>query len=447
MKFIKLTSILLSVFLAGCGGGGGDTRQISEDGSTLLRSDIRDTNLLYPYNPNSPYAEVLKDCATVDKKEDACTLQQLPFIGQNGNPVSTENIMDRLLVTHDWMGQRFAEVLNSAPRDMIDLFASVATISIGSTVRPSYYWNVTGSISLDPAYLWLSLDEKANISIDEDYRAGFGDELNYWIRQTRLVPGQPWYRFPRLDSTEIRSRTDMTLPLHSLLFHELGHAVDFVPTEVLHLVNDSMTPFTAVESLEPYRASDQLIGVSPLLSEELFSLAKVRYWRDVEATEEQKRYTPSEVGSFMSSDGAMSSYSYSTRREDFANLLEYAMMKKHHNADFVAAYVSKPANPDVYGCDELVVGWGQYNRLTDPLVWSRAKWVVERVFGITPATTTFFDELFGQIRELTPNLSWCENIQRVLPVDEEARQTGVVSDKSGFSIIEDMEREQRRRSH
>ena len=316
--------------------------------------------------------------------------------------------MDRLLVTHDWMGQRFETLLERAPNDMLSLFGSVTSIAIGSTVRPSNYWTGTGAIRLDPAFLWMSLEEKATISIQEDYRSGFGRELGFWSVRASRIGDEAAYPFHSLTSYEERSLEDLSIPVYALLYHELGHAVDYVHSDVMSLLNSSLNPSDAIRELDSYRSSSMLSNISPLRSQAMDDLARVQFRGD-DATQEQVLFTPTDVGAFMADDGAMKYYSYHTEREDFANLLESSMMKKNFNVDLSIGYVAKPADENNYRCSELTVGWGQYMRLSDPQVWLRAKWTVDRVYGQSADTNAFFDGLAGLNRPMTVGLDWCQN--------------------------------------
>ena len=200
----------------------------------------------------------------------------------------------------------------------------------------------------------------------------------------------------------------MQIPFYALMYHELGHAVDYVNADLMPFINPLDIPVVAIDQLDAFRASALLTSVSPLNSIEMTYLAQVQF-RGFIATEQQKNYTPSDVGGFMSIDGAAKYYSYSTEREDFANLMEFAMMKKNFDMDLSIGYYDKPQDEDNFFCSELVVGWGQHNRLSDPLVLPRARWVVDRVYGPSDENNAFFDAQSGLARNMIAGLDWCEN--------------------------------------
>lgn len=419
---------LLALYLSACGGSSGidpaaDPQQARPnpaeqdddpqggEADVLPRSDIRELDQLYPYRRNSPYASVLKVCALATTTSEACTLETLPFITQATPDFNREDILDRLLVTHDWMGARFEQLLKEAPADMIPLFGSITAISIGSTVRPSYYWTGTGAIQLDPANLWLSAEEKANVSTVEDYRAGNGQELTFWAFGTLRDGERPaTFSYSLTDSKE-RNLSAIRMSLYRLLYHELAHAVDFLPNASVATLDSTKTPYRALMANSDYFLSPRLYQDLPLRSSVLFNLAGVSF-RGNDASEEQKTFAAEFVGSEMANDGAARYYGYHTVREDFATLFATSMLKMNFGLDYYMAYVQKPAGAtDTRNipCSELLVGWGNKNRIADPLVKPRARWVLESVYGASQEIDLLFTRDIGQRELMTAGVDWCTN--------------------------------------
>ena len=84
-----------------------------------------------PYNTNSNHKDVLKKCIeAVDGAE--CTFNELPLIGQSVISPQISDIMDRVVVSHDWMGVRFEQLLSQLSSEALILFKPVAVIYIGS---------------------------------------------------------------------------------------------------------------------------------------------------------------------------------------------------------------------------------------------------------------------------------------------------------------------------
>lgn len=434
-RWFRLAGLSLALSLTACGSSGGS-------------NDILDENQLYAYRSDSPYAAVLKDCALAKEIVDTCTLQTLPFIAQQNSEFTRADIMNRLLVTHDWMGERFEALLNDAPEKMIPLFGSLTSISIGSTVRPSYYWAGIGGIRLDPAGLWLTVDEKANVSAEEDYRSGFGDGLQFWFFETLRNGNQPAINYYSLSDDSERPYEDIKVPMYQLLYHELAHAVDFLPAESIPSLNASLNPAQALTLNENFFLSPRMYNDMPLNSQVLDELSQVSF-RGVTATDVQISYQPDFLGAEMANDGASRYYGYYTQREDFATLFAVAMMKLDFNLDSYVGFVNKPANLESYFCSELLVGWGQKNRLADALVQPRAKWALEQVYGQRTEFDNFFAENASQLKDMVPGVNWCDNrdnnYSADLPFSDESKIE--LSDEQKAEAMQRLEFERRVRIH
>ena len=386
----------------------GTEDELPIDPDILPRHDVREITEIYPYRPNSPYASVLAQCTQVENSDNACNLTSLPFVAQDTQSVTRDDIMNRLLVTHPWMGERFESLLNDAPDNMLPLFGSITAIAIGSTVRPSYYWGGTGAIHLDPAGLWLSLEEKSNIAVAEDFRSDFGNELQFWFFESMRLGSQGVNKYYSLTDKTERSYGDIQLPIYRLLYHELAHAVDYLPLQSIPTLDGSLTPAAALIKNDIFFLSPQLVNAIPLNSEPLYNVGKVSFQGET-ATELVKSYTPAFLGNELEADGAAKLYAYSSIREDFSTAFTLAMMKMNFDVDLYMAFVNKPADLDNYDCSHLLVGWGQKNRLADPIVQARAKWAVDNIYGTNVDTDSFFATGLGQAQAMVNGVNWCTN--------------------------------------
>lgn len=70
-------------------------------------------NNVYSYRTGSPYRNFLADCVYSNQLQDdnLCTLGRLPVIGMQSSAPTVDQIMDHVLVSHDWMGERFETFL------------------------------------------------------------------------------------------------------------------------------------------------------------------------------------------------------------------------------------------------------------------------------------------------------------------------------------------------
>lgn len=383
------------------------------------------------FRSDSPYANVLKECAFADE-DSLCTNAVLPYIGQDHPNPTINNILNRVLVSHQWMGVRFAQLLNQMPKETLALFRSVTVITIGSEVRPSSFSSFRGSIRLDPSYLWLTLSEKQTISTVPDFRSGFGADLQFLHRWSYMINNERAYSFFSLTDDSERTLNDIVLRTSGLLFHELAHANDYVNPAFFDDISLAETPRDLREKFADRRVSQLLYDDMSLSVQTswLFALASVRY-RDDAPDDDLLAFTAESVGGVMGNEGKTNFYSYSTIREDMANLFESAMMKKHYDVELYSAFVEKPIGyPDDYSVNDLIVGWGERNRLASPLVAPRAKYVIDKVFGDGADNDNFFNDNLGVASLLPTGVAWHSIIKptsvqiaaRSVSNDEHAKQ-------------------------
>lgn len=384
-----LLLIGLSLALSACGGSNSascfavlncDDRENWEE----TPNELADT---YPYKTSSAHSAVLKNCAITD--EQFCPLQTLPLLGMEYNDPGIAQIMDRVLVSHDWMGERFEELLYELPEGMLPLFKGITAIVIDADIRPAYYSSGTGAIYLDPAFLWLSVEEKRTVSTEEDYRAGFDDPLAFRYLSRYLLDGQDAFSWGSLEDNSTRELADIVLLTASLLLHELAHANDFIPPDTYDTIQPAHSVLEASSVNENVWLSSQLTDSSGLESMVMLSLGGVMY-QGRTPTAEDLDITATEAGTHFRPDGAADHYAYSSQWEDFAMLFETAMMKYFFNADYELAFTSVPQ--DAWQCADYLVGWGVRNRLGDDQVKERARFTATTLL---PASdfNNFFDTL------------------------------------------------------
>jgi len=227
---LSLTLAMVIIAISGCGAydGSAGKESFQKDGF-----QIRPTDTAFAYRDSSPYAGVLKRCVLVNTVAESCTLNELPLIGNGTATPTVDQIMERVLVTNNWMGARFEDVLRDSPQSLLTLFASTTAILIGSEVRPSFYTRLNGAIQIDPVYLWTSIDEKSSISKADDFRSDYGKDLQFWFLSRQANPdGSRLAPYYSLDDNSVRPIEHIKAPLQRLLFHELVHAFKQRPIHI-----------------------------------------------------------------------------------------------------------------------------------------------------------------------------------------------------------------------
>ncbi|HCD15298.1 MULTISPECIES: hypothetical protein [Shewanella] len=361
----------------------------------------------HAYRRNSPYADVLKRC-TYSNQLSACQLNTLPLIGQGAGGISDkEAIMDRVLVSHDWMGRNFEAFIEQMDThgDFATLLQSVTAVVISYDIRPSFYWVVTGAIYLDPEDLWLTATERDSINEAPDYRAGFGNELQFLI-PWRYVKDNDYASIYR-DRSQRSNRpiSELTTDLSSLLYHELAHANDFFPRSVhSSLEGPTLLDDFYRRTTQKALISDQLSNAYPLNSTEMSALASVSFMGET-ATATQKAYSPGDVSSFFSADRANDFYNYSTSREDAAMLFEEAMMSYRLGVQRDVAVTDKPVTVTA---NSIIVDWGQRGRIGAIELRNRTSLVLNEMMPELN-NQLLLDSLPAPL-QMQPGLSWAANL-------------------------------------
>ncbi|MEX0941875.1 MAG: hypothetical protein WD002_04955 [Pseudomonadales bacterium] len=407
-------AIVAILLLAACSGGGGrsttpppvTTTQVAEPTTvTSTASFLLDANtrsLIHAPEPSSVTQAVL--ACTVNLREDeACTLADLPLIGMTTQDPTIDDIMTRVVVTHDWMGTRFRELLNAWPPEIRLMMRGVTAVVISSEIRPSFYTTRTGAIYLDPLSMALTTSERSVVSSDPDPRSDDIQQFKFLIlwRYVRDSGGGKQDLRAMPDSFEkVRLRTA------NLLFHELAHANDFFPPDQLEAL-DTTVPIYRAFSL-PDIPSSRLSGTYPLTNEFMLSLARVAFHGQT-PTVQQLALSADEVAMEFPVEDANDYYNYSTTREDLAMAFEEVMMLLTLSIDRDVGVVDFP--PDPAHCDELTVSWGQRNRIADPDVGIRSRFVVDRIL---PEASAEIGALLAGLdgpAQMVAGDGWCHNIE------------------------------------
>ncbi len=361
---------------------------------------------LYSYQSDGPYSNVLKRCVAIRFAFESCTLNTLPLLGQERAVPSVSDVMKRLAVSHAWMGDNFRLVLESMPDDVLLLLRSVTAIVIDADIKPAFYDPTTGAIYLDPDFLWLTVTERATLPSRSDFRENYGRDLQF-VDLWRYVRNNDWaWSSPDPADNIDRTLTEIRLPFARLLYHELAHANDMAPVDLIATFSGATTIYQAINAIGSQWLSTQLIASYPLHSDALKQIAQVKF-NGQPSTAEQRAYSPADVGSLFQSDGADMLYNYTTPHEDFALLFEETMMKYHFDAELDVAFTNNPAGEQL-SCDDYQVAWGQRNRIASPLVTPRAQNVATQLLPGTDWSTFFSSDVGTTIQ--MPAGGWCENL-------------------------------------
>jgi hypothetical protein len=385
---------------------------------------------VHAYKRASPFAADLARC-TYDPAlqwtgagANLCPLAQMPFLHQTsgGGVPTTAQIMDRVLVSHDWMGRNFEDFLNSASAsdDLKRLFNGVTAIVIGAHVRPSFYYALTGAIYLDADNFWLTPSERDVVDEAPDFRSDFGRDLQFSTPWRYAFNNQNIFINFAANSRLSRSLDYLLNEAGWLMYHELGHAADFLPPAVRSTLNPALS---AWENIAPRFAarqlpSDMLASTLPLQSAEMRALAQVMFISGPAASDATlvngipygtlTGYSATQVGAFFAGDRASDTYNYATTREDITMLLEEFLQQRNHGFKRDVAITDKITSTTT--SNTLIVRWGQRGRVGETSVKPRVDQVVAALAPwVLTADANAVANLPAPI-PMRPGESWAANL-------------------------------------
>lgn len=368
------------------------------------------TASVFVYNENSPYADNLIPCSYSNNLTSSCTLAKVPLLAEevknSTNILSIESIMDRVIVSHQWMGERFKAFLtdHDVNDDMKNLLRATTAIVISYDIRPSFYWAATGAIYLDPENFWLTPDERDTINEAPDYRSDFGNDLQF-LMPWRYVKNNSYISKSYSYSTRVtRTPDDILYRFSALLYHELAHANDFFPSSEWYTHNQNKRVLDAATSSN--FESDALATALPLTSQTMRDLAQVSFAGET-ASLTQKSYLPTDIKEFFSQDSATDFYAYSSIREDYAMLFEELLMQSRFGVLRDIAITNQPIGDYIYASDYIVT-WGQRGRIGEENIKDRVVFSASRVLpefdSIEAMNITPFPE------QMISGDNWIENL-------------------------------------
>ncbi|MFT4652509.1 MAG: hypothetical protein ACJA0G_001877 [Kangiellaceae bacterium] len=383
-----------------------DTNGLFYGNNNIISEDM------HAYRQNSPFKNALQRCVYSNyiPNPPVCTFQDLPLIGMQTTNPSVEDVLNRTLVSHAWMGDRFADYLqnSAAGLDMLNMLRGVTAVIISYDVRPSFYWSATGAIYLDANNFWQSPAERDTLNDQPDFRSDFGGDLQFEVfwRYTKNNEYYPKARISKQNRIE-KDFSDVEASISWLMYHELAHANDFFPPQSWSTISTSTTPLSSFRNNGT--SSDILSATLPLRSSEMHALAQVKF-KNTTPTSTQRNYTGTDVEGFFTPDIAASFYSYFTEREDFATLVERYMMLYRLDAEADVAIIDGRTSSD-----EPLVVWGQRNRISESSLQDRTVFAVNKVYPELGNIRDVLQTLPAPVL-MIPNQGWFENLQ-ISPLD------------------------------
>ena len=383
---------------------------------------------VFAYDSNSPYANTLVGCVYSNELTSSCTFNQLPLIADDTLTPTVDDIMERVVVSHQWMGDRFKEFLqqHDVNGDFKRLLRATSAIVISYDVRPAFYWAATGAIYLDPEFLWLTPDERDTINEAPDYRSNFGDTLQFDFLWRFVRDNDYASNGYARSNRQSRTLSDIEYRLAYLLYHELAHANDFFPSTKWG--NYSQNDRILDAATDGLTQSDQLDVQYPLQSNLIKNLAQVRFGGN-DATSSQQALLPADISPEFEPDGGVYFYSFFTIREDFAMLFDELMMYARYGVQRDVAITNNP-DSNASGSD-YIVHWGQRGRISEPQLYDRALFTANRVLPEFDATTALNN--LPDTTQMQSGQNWIENLLLPSPF-KQSLATGLLKKQAARNL-------------
>ncbi len=322
--------------------------------------------IIYPAIKTGPFVNSLNDCLNSDNEVESCTLERLPLIGQRFSTPTVENIMEHVMVSSDWMADRFRQVLQGLPVESLKLFKALTGIVIAGDIRVSHYRPTTGAMYIDLSTLWL---DQAEIPLEGDPRSGCGDRLSYDFFFDYQINGE-WLFSP----SQARTLELVTLQTTWVLFHELVHANDFFPPDRLALLSNQMTVAEAVLLNFNHQISVNVANQFPLHSSNLKRTAETKYLCHG-LTCPQLNLSPQTIADDFTEEAANSVYSFLNSYEDISSIGEEVMMSYFLDAKRLNLITDKITDDTV----NYPVYWGSLGFNNDTNYRNKAKAIMSRL--------------------------------------------------------------------
>ena len=352
-----------------------------------LFEGIRKGDFVNQFGQVTPNSQTIADCTIIDGLKSECSLAKLDFLHQLSAPPSYDDIFDRLIVTEFWMAENFKTLLKLLPKDIRQLFASVTAVIIHPKVPMGFFFPATGAMYLSPEYLWLTTEQKEKIDAwkkaDNYCHHASLFNFNFLTRYVNNgtvifydmndIMQQAW-QAPDSNDTNPRGPENAKLSVASLLYHELAHARDYFPEDVLISRGHFALP-DYLRDANGGAVTSALYTAYPLLDYTgiLSKLSETLYKR--QPIDSQLINLPlSYITTAFEQDFSTDVYSFSNKTEDMALLFEEFMMKYHFNLDREIAFVQQ-LQPESTTCSNLFFQFKAVNRHLDDAILERVSLV------------------------------------------------------------------------
>ena len=338
-----------------------NTAEVEPDPPVEVQEPIQHPAKLMAFKTDSPFAQKLMICSYPDTEEKSCIVKELPLLGMNSQKISVNDILNRTLVTHQFLGEKFKQVLLKMPPEALAFFGAVNGIVISSEVTTNAYWARSGFIYLNAQLFCRSKDECQTFSKENDSQRVPVRFVNDYIHNQKSI----W--------TESISDDQILLyKVAATLFHELSHANDYFEPSFVRsndLAIEKSYDELTFERMTVRQMISQRMPASPK-SERLEHLAGIIY-KNEEIKEDDLSLSPQSIVDEFLAENTNDLYSHLNHEEDMARLVEEALMLTYFNIPRLIVFTDK-SNSIVYA---------EKRRVANPSLRARVLYIIEKSFS------------------------------------------------------------------
>jgi len=310
---------------------------------------VNNAKVFTTLNPN----ENLLRCAQASTRAP-CTLGELSMIGQEFSDPTVEDIMHRVVVTHDWAGLRFKQILERMPPSTLALFKPVTHIYIGSEKQDTTFFYSPGRLVINIDALWMNPEEKSAIPVAEDTGSGTTDGgtetldsgMQFVVGARTLIGGE--FAIASRSGSE-REFDRLPFSLAFDLYWTLAYAHNFIRPDELRFADPSQTVGDLIDFDDANNIDKRLYADTRLTNDlsYLYDATDAIYDNAIVADDFLASVTAEDAGLAMESQGKIDLFSYRFTDADVASLFSRSMAKMHHDAFVDIAFLTRPL-----GCQE-----------------------------------------------------------------------------------------------
>jgi hypothetical protein len=416
-KFLNMTVVAFVALISGCGGGDGGSSQ--QENNTTIEKEIKFEGekfaQLKAYIETEQSDELLS-CFAKGNAGEYCDLSEASPLGAGktmDQKLSIEDVAERLLVSHEWMGDEFVELLERwywlEDRDILDLFRpySSIVISFEGQFYGYYFVEESATLVLSGFALWKDKQQYEDLFVESggsSSHSGIAEiPFQSWQRQIDSVTKQETYQSIYYDEYDnnVRFTHQLRPQMMQIIAHTSAHAFDSYPQSTLSSLDEQDSLFTHVQSLA---LSNLLENNYPVYKSDLVTdFANYRY-DGATPTDRLVNSTGQEFYDELVNSQAITTWGYHSAYESLAMLFQQYALYKYEGVIMDLSVVGWEDND--YYCNEYEVIAGRRGYSDD--VKARMAYAASIVLGIDMSVA--LDDL-AEVEEksIPAGLGYCES--------------------------------------